>query len=125
MKTAQKNWSGPGAATAVLCLRDVQEILASIEAREGLIVARKFAAHLHYDRLTALARRGLQGDADNQAACVDKRYMLLLGMEGPEIAAFQEALVSLGFPTAINGSFDEATYRSYWTWLASHGRIGV
>ncbi len=107
-----------------ISLRDLQEILAELERLEGLIVARQFAALLDYDQLIRRARRGLAGDPDNAASLVDQRYLLLLGMEGPEIADFQEALCSLGFELPTHGVYDEQTFRMYWAWLASVGRLG-
>lgn len=110
-------------ATA-LTLRALQEVLSTVEAREGLVVARRLVAALDYVQLNELAREGLRrGCPDDDPRQVDRRYLLLLGATGPEVEAHQAALGHLGLPCPVTGTFDERTLACTRAWLASVGRV--
>ncbi len=108
--------------TVPLTLRLLQEVLAAVEDREGLINARRLAAALDYDRLTELAHRGATGEAENDPALIDPRYLVLWGMHGEPVVQLQDALVSLGFAAPRTGRYCDATYAVYRTWLVHVGR---
>lgn len=105
-----------------LTLRVLGRTLADLERDRGLIVARRLVAALDYDRLTSLARGG---GPDDDPALLDPRHVLLWGMRGPEVAALQAALVSLGYPASRTGTFDDDTLAAYRAWLGTQGRVRV
>lgn len=121
-KPASCRAARPGMRRLSLAL--LGRLLRETEQEDCLINARRLASALDYDTLTALARRGLAGDRRNRPELIGPRFMLLLGMTGPRVVAFQQALCSLGFPLELTGNYDEPTLAAYRGWLAREGRLG-
>lgn len=120
-------------------LRDFGETLRDVHAREGLIVARRLAAALDFDALTALARRwrddpSRQRDNDPNT-WVHPRYLLLPYMDeallppdaldgvwpdddaGP-IVELCRAISWAGVPCKESTVFDDEVLAAYTAWRA-------
>jgi hypothetical protein len=114
-----------------LTLKDIAEILETLEKAHGYGSARKFASRLDYARLCSMAGKG----HGNDPARMPSRFFLLPGsddgsiqsldphpdFEGHRIsvANLRQALIALGHSVAPEGPYDEALQAAFRQYIES------
>jgi uncharacterized Zn-binding protein involved in type VI secretion len=124
-----------------LTIKDLADILKSVESEEKYEAARFFAGHLDYNKITTMAMafvKGFDTDANNDPNIMPTRFMLIYGADDGKLQTIDDhpdkfeneehkinvknlrkGLKMLGYKVKDDGPYDDEVYHAHIQYIAS------